>query len=185
MPRISAFYGIVIWMYHDEIHHLGRPHFHATYGRDEASVDLESLAVLAGELPPRALRLVVDWASEHQAEPARQLGSRTAARCAATDRASSVTGVPSEAMRSTPLLVAATPLEGHTVHVRFEDGTAADVDLGYLLDYGGVFEPLRDPAYFRELRADAGAGTIVWPNDADIAPETLYAKARERAVAST
>jgi len=27
MPRISAFYGIVIWTYHDEIHHRGRPHF--------------------------------------------------------------------------------------------------------------------------------------------------------------
>jgi hypothetical protein len=34
MPRISAFYGIVIWMYHDEAHHLGRPHFHARYGDD-------------------------------------------------------------------------------------------------------------------------------------------------------
>ena len=58
------------------------------------------------------------------------------------------------------------------------DGLAADVDLSYLLDYGGVFEPLRDPAYFRQLRAHPEAGTIVWPNEADIAPETLYAHAR-------
>jgi hypothetical protein len=42
MPRINSFYGIVIWMYHDEIHHRGRPHFHATYGDDEASIDIES-----------------------------------------------------------------------------------------------------------------------------------------------
>ena len=88
-------------------------------------------------------------------------------------------------MRGTPLLTEATPQEGHLVRVRFEDGTAADVDLGYLLDYGGVFEPLRDPAFFRALRADPEAGTIVWPNDADIAPETLYAKAREGAVTRT
>jgi uncharacterized protein DUF4160 len=68
VPRISAFYGIVIWMYHDEIHHLGRPHFHARYGDDEASVEIGTWEVLAGRLPPRALRLVHDWASEHEDE---------------------------------------------------------------------------------------------------------------------
>jgi uncharacterized protein DUF2442 len=87
-------------------------------------------------------------------------------------------------MRSTPLLIEATPGEGYTVHVRFEDGTAADVDLAYLLDYGGVFSPLRDADYFRRLRADRDAGTIVWPNEADIAPETLYARAKQRAAAT-
>jgi hypothetical protein len=81
-------------------------------------------------------------------------------------------------MRSTPLLVAAKPRDGYIVSVAFEDGTAADVDLGYLVEYGGVFEPLKDPAYFAQLRVDAEAGTIVWPNDADIAPETLYEHAR-------
>jgi hypothetical protein len=55
-------------MYHDEIHHLGRPPFHARYGDDEASIEIENLEVLAGELPPRALRLVTDWASDHQEE---------------------------------------------------------------------------------------------------------------------
>jgi len=55
-------------------------------------------------------------------------------------------------------------MEGYAVHVRFEDSTSADVDLSYLLDYGGVFDPLRDPEYFRQLRADPDAGTIVWPN---------------------
>ncbi len=68
MPRISAFYGIVIWMYHDEAHHGGRPHFHASYGGDEATVDIESLAILAGGLPPRGQRLVVEWAKTHRSE---------------------------------------------------------------------------------------------------------------------
>jgi hypothetical protein len=88
-------------------------------------------------------------------------------------------------MRSTPLLIEATPRNGYTVHVRFQDGTSADVDLSYLTEYGGVFEPLRDPDYFRQLRADPEAGTIVWPNDADLAPETLYAHAQRRATATT
>lgn len=57
----------------------------------------------------------------------------------------------------------------------------AELDLSYLLSYGGVFEPLRDADYFRRLRADPVAGTIVWPNEADIAPETLYERARRDA----
>jgi hypothetical protein len=81
------------------------------------------------------------------------------------------------------MLLEAAPVDGYVVRVRFEDGTAADVDLSYMLEYGGVFEPLRDPEYFRRLRADHEAGTIVWPNDADIAPETLYAAALQDATA--
>jgi Protein of unknown function (DUF2442) len=84
-------------------------------------------------------------------------------------------------MRSTPELVEAQPLGDYTVRVCFEDGLTADVDLSYLLDYGPVFQPLRDPDFFRQVRADPEAGTITWPNDADIAPETLYAHARESA----
>ncbi|HVE68455.1 MAG TPA: DUF2442 domain-containing protein [Solirubrobacteraceae bacterium] len=86
-------------------------------------------------------------------------------------------------MRSTPLLIEAQPLDGYVVRVRFEDGVGGDVDLAYLADLGGVFDPLRDPAYFRRLRADSEAGTIVWPDEADIAPETLYAHARQSAAA--
>lgn len=87
-------------------------------------------------------------------------------------------------MRSTPLLIDARPLDGYGAHVLFADGATADVDLSHLLDYGGVFEPLHDTAYFARLRADAEAGTIVWPNGADIAPETLYAHAQRRATAT-
>jgi Protein of unknown function (DUF2442) len=84
-------------------------------------------------------------------------------------------------VRSTPLLVEAEPRDGYIVHVRFEDGTSADVDLFYVTQYGGVFAPLRDLAYFHRLRADPELGTIVWPNEADIAPETLYAHAQRGA----
>jgi hypothetical protein len=87
-------------------------------------------------------------------------------------------------VRSTPLLIEATPLDGYQVHVRFKDVTAADIDLAYLLDYGGVFEPLRDRDFFRQLRADPEGGTIAWPNDADIAPETLHEHAHRRAAAT-
>ena len=73
-----------------------------------------------------------------------------------------------------PDLVEARPLDGYRVHLRFADGLAAAVDLSYLLEYGGVFEPLRDIDFFRKLRIDEFGVTIEWPNEADIAPETLY-----------
>jgi hypothetical protein len=65
VPRISAFYGIVIAMYYRDHH---PPHFHAIYGEYEAQIVIETLEPLSGELPSRALRLVRDWASLHHAE---------------------------------------------------------------------------------------------------------------------
>ncbi len=68
MPRISSFYGIVITMYFDEAPHEGRPHFHAAYGEDEATFDIEEPELVAGELPRRAQRMVLEWARAHQEE---------------------------------------------------------------------------------------------------------------------
>jgi hypothetical protein len=65
VPRISSFYGIVIAMYYRE---HGVPHFHALYGGYEASIAINSLKILRGDLPPRALRLVKKWASMHREE---------------------------------------------------------------------------------------------------------------------
>jgi hypothetical protein len=65
-------------------------------------------------------------------------------------------------------------IEGHTVRLGFEDGTERTVDLDPYL-HGPVFEEIRrDPAVFAAVRVDADAGTIVWPNGADLAPDTLY-----------
>lgn len=80
-------------------------------------------------------------------------------------------------MRLTPRLRRASAVEGYCVQVEFADGVKAEVELGYLVGTGPVFEPLRDVAYFRRLRASREANTIVWPNGADIAPESLYAAA--------
>jgi hypothetical protein len=65
MPEIARFYGIVIKMFFDE---HNPPHFHASYGEHEVLIDINSLALFAGQLPPRALGLVVEWATQHQDE---------------------------------------------------------------------------------------------------------------------
>lgn len=62
----------------------------------------------------------------------------------------------------------------HRVRLTFEDGVEGDVDLSSWR-WSGVFEPLADSDYFRQVRLDEELGTIVWPNGADIAPETLHA----------
>jgi hypothetical protein len=65
MPELSRFFGIVIAMFWDEHH---PPHFHARYGQFKAAIDIESLRALEGDLPPRVLGLVIEWAALHQAE---------------------------------------------------------------------------------------------------------------------
>jgi hypothetical protein len=56
----------------------------------------------------------------------------------------------------------------------FNDGQRKLVDVRPLLE-GPVFEPLRDAAYFSQVRLDPVCGTVVWPNGADLAPEALHA----------
>ena len=65
MPEISRFFGIVILMYYND---HPPPHFHVRYGAKKALVGIESLTVLEGKLPPRALGLVIEWASSHKDE---------------------------------------------------------------------------------------------------------------------
>lgn len=65
MPEICRFYGIVIKMYWDDHE---PPHFHAEYGEHAALVAIQSLAVIDGWLPARALGLTVEWASARRTE---------------------------------------------------------------------------------------------------------------------
>jgi len=65
MPEISRFFGIVVKMFFDD---HNPPHFHAEYGGDLVLIDIRSLSVFAGQLPPRALGLVIEWATLHRQE---------------------------------------------------------------------------------------------------------------------
>lgn len=62
---------------------------------------------------------------------------------------------------------------GHTVWLRFRDGTAGEIDLSGALN-GPIFEPLRDPETFSEFTIHPEFRTLVWPNGADFAPEFLH-----------
>jgi hypothetical protein len=65
MPEISRFFGIIVTMnYNDH----APPHFHARYGSQKALIGIDSLSVLTGQLSPRILGLVIEWASLHRGE---------------------------------------------------------------------------------------------------------------------
>ena len=65
MPTLSRFFGITIRMYFDD---HAPPHFHAYYGGSEAQINIETLEVLEGRLPKRAMALVLEWAALHREE---------------------------------------------------------------------------------------------------------------------
>ena len=65
MPEISRFYGIIVSMFYDD---HNPPHFHARYGEYKIVIDITSLLILEGNFPPRALGLIIEWASLHKSD---------------------------------------------------------------------------------------------------------------------
>lgn len=61
-------------------------------------------------------------------------------------------------------------LGGYKVWLKFSDGAEGEVDLSKELQ-GPIFEPLRDPEYFKGFSLEGH--TLTWPNGADFAPEFL------------
>jgi hypothetical protein len=59
MPEITRFYGIIIKVFFTD--HLP-PHFHAVYGEHNGVFDINSLAMIEGDLPNRARKMVIEWA---------------------------------------------------------------------------------------------------------------------------
>lgn len=71
-----------------------------------------------------------------------------------------------------------TPVDSFRLIVDFSNGVTKEVDLSGEL-YGEIFEPLRDPARFREASLNEETGTVEWPNGADFAPEFLFELGKE------
>jgi Protein of unknown function (DUF2442) len=59
------------------------------------------------------------------------------------------------------------------LRVFFDDGAEQTIDFRPAL-WGPMFEPLKDPAVFDQVRLDSEIGTLTWPNGADFDPETLH-----------
>lgn len=78
-----------------------------------------------------------------------------------------------------PRVTSVEVLPPYRLKLSFADGSTGIVDGArwVLGEDAGVFAELRDPTLFAQVSVDPEAGTIVWPNDLDIDPDTLYAEA--------
>ena len=67
MPVLARFYGLVIKMYFQQKEH-NSPHIHAVYGEYIGVIDIQTLEMIEGDLPPKALALVKEWTEQHKQE---------------------------------------------------------------------------------------------------------------------
>ena len=70
-----------------------------------------------------------------------------------------------------PRVKNAVPLENFKLFIEFDNGETGEYDCSHLLDFG-VFKELQNINYFRQVRVQYG--TVTWPNDQDICPDTVY-----------
>lgn len=67
-------------------------------------------------------------------------------------------------------------VDGYKIRIKFENGKEGIVDLQDYCHKGGLFNRLKDRAYFVNFYVNKDLGTLCWPQGLDIAPETLFAK---------
>jgi hypothetical protein len=74
----------------------------------------------------------------------------------------------------TPTVVGVAVIRPHVMRLLFDDGVVRDVEYTPGEAEASLIKPLDDPEYFAKVRVDAEAGTVVWPNGLDLAPEVLH-----------
>jgi len=64
-------------------------------------------------------------------------------------------------------------LHKYNLFLMFDDGAQGSVDISSLISFEGIFEPLRDTAFFASVSINSDIGTICWENGADLSPNYL------------
>ena len=70
-----------------------------------------------------------------------------------------------------PRVKSVVAISNYKLRIKFSNGEVGVYDCGHLLDFG-VFKELRDINYFKQVKACDG--TVMWPHEQDICPDTLY-----------
>jgi len=75
-----------------------------------------------------------------------------------------------------PNVESVTQIGPYRLLLRFDEGAEGEIDIQKVTTFEGVFETLKDPGFFSQVRVDHEAGTIVWPNGADLDPLVLHSR---------
>jgi hypothetical protein len=167
---ISMFYGILVSiLFEDERHKL--PHILVQYTEYKASISFSDGRVLAGDIPPKQIKMVQAWIKIHHDEP---VGKRAARRCGrATIQDCSTAVDEAKVMLLDVIRVAARP--DYTLVLEFENGEERVFDMSHLMSKK-PFDLIKHAGTFE--RATVDYGTVVWPGNIDISPETLYDRSK-------
>lgn len=77
-----------------------------------------------------------------------------------------------------PRIIAVEYIKDYVLSLTFADGKKAKMDFyKKVVGRGGVFKPLEDLKFFRQVKVEPEAGTLVWPNEVDFDPDVLYSLA--------
>ena len=69
-------------------------------------------------------------------------------------------------------ITSVTTKSNYVLQLTFSDGKYGEISIKNRL-FGPMFEPLKDPVFFAQVKIDQ-FGAIYWPNQADLAPDSLY-----------
>lgn len=66
------------------------------------------------------------------------------------------------------------PLENYQLYLKFEDNKEGVIDISQIIEFTGIFTPLKQIDYFQTVKLNPEWGTIYWDNGADLDPDVLY-----------
>lgn len=164
MPRLSEFYGIVIYMYFAD---HNPPHFHAIYAEHEALVRIDDGAIIRGDLLRAAAKLVEQWRTLHSEE---LLNNWALAQ--APSALNPIEPLQwSRYMADFARVTAVEHLGARLLRVEFSDGVVRELD--FAGDLSGVLATIDDDEVFPTVAVDRVAGTVSWANGVDFDPDVL------------
>jgi hypothetical protein len=77
-----------------------------------------------------------------------------------------------------PRIVNVQHVQEYCLELTFADNKQEVLDFRHrVVGRGGVFTPLEDVSFFKQVTVDPEIGTIVWPNEVDFDPDVLYSEA--------